>query len=79
MDEIQKIGRNHLNQGQVISVNFSSVNYKVLYRANKIEVYAFGGLWNKKYVTDIQNLYVNQSVNDIRLELDEKILFDKII
>ena len=43
------------------------------YRVSHKKVYAFGTLWNKEYVTDIQN-YVNLS----KLNLDEKLLSGKI-
>ena len=39
------------------------------------QVQAFGGLWNKKYETDIQTeMLIHQSQSN----LDEKILFGKI-
>ena len=34
----------------------------IVYRVNRKIVYAFSGLSNKKYVTDLQNLNVNLSV-----------------
>ena len=46
-----------------------------LYWVSQKKVYAFGGLWNKKYVTIFKTeMFIYQSI----VNLDEKILFGSI-